>query len=395
MAAMAILPELAYGSILRLEQPLRIGVIGIGRQGRSILAEALKIEGLEILAICDTDESRRNSGQRRVRGAKGYADPNEVLSQSDIDAVFIATPTHTHRAIAQAAIDAGKHVYCEAPMAHTIEDCQALAEAARKSDKVFHVGLLGRVNPVYTLAYSFMRSGSIRDFVSARAQYHKKTSWRVPAGDPMREKALNWKLDPGISLGLAGEQASHQMDVVNWFANQYPLSVRGAGSIQMWDDGRELADSISLEFEYPGGQRFLYDATLANSYEGEYEQICGTMGTIKLAWSHGWLFKEADAPTQGWEVYANRQQFHNDEGITLIADATQLAAQGKLKEGVGLQQPSLYYGVESFVKSVVEEERVRCPADVGMRAAIIGILAHQAVVSGETVAIPEELLRAG
>jgi hypothetical protein len=48
------------------------------------------------------------------------------------------------------------------------------------------------------------------------------------------------------------------------------------------------------------------------------------------------MFKEADAPTQGWEVYANRQQFHNDEGITLIAGATKLAEQGKLKEGVGL-----------------------------------------------------------
>jgi hypothetical protein len=82
--------------------------------------------------------------------------------------------------------------------------------------------------------------------------------------------------------------------------------------------------------------RLDYNATLANSYEGMHELFRGTNASIKLAWSHGWMFKEADAPTQGWEVYANRQQFHNDEGITLIAGATKLAEQGKLKEGVGL-----------------------------------------------------------
>ena len=75
-----------------------------------------------------------------------------------------------------------------------------------------------------------------------------------------------------------------------------------------------------------------------------------------MAWSHGWMFKEADAPTQGWEVYANRQQFHNDEGITLIADATKLASQGKLKQGVGLPHDSLYYSLFDFLKAISEGE---------------------------------------
>ena len=70
--------------------------------------------------------------------------------------------------------------------------------------------------------------------------------------------------------------------------------------------------------------------------------FCGSNASIKLAWTAGWMFKEADAPTQGWEVYANRQQYFNDEGITLIADATKLASQGKLKEGIGLQNDSIY-----------------------------------------------------
>jgi hypothetical protein len=94
-----------------------------------------------------------------------------------------------------------------------------------------------------------------------------------------------------------------------------------------------------LRFEFEGGSLLDYNATLANSYEGMHELLRGKNASIKLAWTHGWMFKEADAPTQGWEVYANRQQFHNDEGITLIAGATKLAEQGKLKAGVGLPTP--------------------------------------------------------
>jgi predicted dehydrogenase len=86
-------------------------------------------------------------------------------------------------------------------------------------------------------------------------------------------------------------------------------------------------------------------------------------------------------------------QFHNDEGITLIADATKLASQGKLKEGVGLPQPPLYYALADFLRSVLEQQPVVCPAEEGLRAAAVGILANQAVLSGESVTIDEALLR--
>lgn len=97
------------------------------------------------------------------------------------------------------------------------------------------------------------------------------------------------------------------------------------------------------------------------------------------------MFKEADAPTQGWEVYANRQQFHNDEGITLIADATKLASQGKLKDGVRLPQPPLYYGIVDFLASIMENRPIVSSMDEGVRATEIGILVDRAVRTGETI----------
>lgn len=398
MAAMAILPDLDLhaSTAARRGDPVAIGVVGVGRQGRAIIGELQKIDGASVAAICDTDEARLRSGRRRVPNAPAFADYRRMLDeQSDLSAVIVATPTHLHKQVALDALDAGKHVYCEAPIASTVEDCRALADAARRAATVFQAGLQGRSDPIYQLARTFVSSGAIRDIAAVRAQYHRKTSWRTPASDPQRRKALDWKLDPAVSIGLAGEFGTQQFDVVHWYTRRYPVAVRGSGAVRLYDDGREIADTIGCELEFDNGLRLQYDATLANSFEGTYELFMGEMGAIKLAWTAGWLFKEADAPTQGWEVYANRQQFHREEGITLIADATQLAAQGKLKAGVGLPNSPLHYALLDFVKSVSEGAPVACGAQEGMRATIVGILANEAIVTGERVAIDRDLFKEG
>jgi predicted dehydrogenase len=286
-------------------------------------------------------------------------------------------------------------VYCEAPLASTIEDCRAIASAARTSKQVFQVGFQARSNPVYKLAWSFYRSGTLRTLVQMQASRARKTSWRIPAPDPAREKALNWRLDPEVSTGLAGEWGSHQFDVFHWFTGNFPTRITGAGHIAEYADGRDIADTIHATLRFPGGAALQYQATLANSYGGDYELLCGTSATIKLAWSHGWMFKEADSPTQGWEVYANRQQFHNDEGITLIAEATKLAAQGKLQEGVGLEHSSLFYALQDFAKSCLEGAEVATSVEAGLRSTAVGILTNRAIRSGEPVHVTQEMLSAG
>jgi predicted dehydrogenase len=245
---------------------------------------------------------------------------------------------------------------------------------------------------VYSLARSFFKAGTLRQLSHLRAQDHKKTSWRTSGSTPERDKELNWHLDGDISLGLAGEKGSHQLDVFHHFLGRYPVSVRGEGELRLHKDGRTVADTILLDLRFDDGLRANYSSTLCNSYEGRYELIGGEMALIKLGWTHGWMFKEADAPTQGWEVYANRQQYHNDSGITLIADATKLAAQGKLTEGVGLPYTSLYYALADFVKAASEGKAPACSASEAARSTVVGILANQAVKSGSEVAIDPALL---
>jgi predicted dehydrogenase len=221
------------------------------------------------------------------------------------------------------------------------------------------------------------------------AQHHRKTSWRFPGADAAAEREANWRLDEDVSTGLAGEVGAQQFDVIHWFrGGRYPVRAQGRGGIRLHKDGRTVPDSIEVDLFWDDGLALRYQATLANSYGGQHEMLYGGQGAMRLAWTHGWLFKEADAPTQGWEVYATRQEAFGQEGIMLVADATKLAAQGLLKAGVGLQHPSLYYALADFVASVTAGQPVRCTLAEGARASIVGILANQAVLSGEPVTIP-------
>jgi len=391
LAAVAFTPELLPLAPIRRGAPLPIAVVGAGgRQGRAILTELLKFESAKVVAVCDTRDERLKQAVRRASGAAAYPDHKQLLAeQKDVAAVIVTTPTHHHREVALDCLAAGKHVYCEAPMAASSEDLQAIAAAARDAKSVFQVGHVLRSNPVYQLARSFLVSGNIRDVVLLRAQSHQKTSWRVPGDDP----ELNWRLLAKNRCGLPLELGSHQIDVVTWYLRQFPQTVRGHGARLAWDDGRDTHDTVTASLGFKDGVRMHWDGTLANSFDGQHELFVGTMGTIKMAETFGWLFKEADAPTQGWEVYASREKFHSEEGITLIADATKLAKQGKLKEGIGLPNPPLYYALQDFLKSVLEQKPVVCSAGDGFRSAAIALRLQDAIDQGQELAIGEQQLQ--
>ena len=382
IAALALVPELATTGPRSLPGPKAIGVVGIGRHGRAILADLAKIDGAKVVAVCDTNAARVATGRERALGAETFADHRAMLDKRrDLDAVIVATPTHLHRAIVEDALAANKHVYCEAPLAHTVDDARAIAAAAEAApSRVFMAGFQGRSNPIYQLARTFYRTDAFRDFIGGSAHFHRKTTWRFPTD--------NWRLDPEVSVGLIGEIGAQQFDVFHWFRNQTPIAVAGTGSIALHKDGRSVPDTVHAQLQFADGSVVSYEASLANSFGSQHEVLRGTNGSFSLSWTHGWMFKEVDATTLGWEVYALRQQFHQDEGIILIADATKLAAQGQLKAGIGLPYSPLYYALADFLRSVTfPDVPVACNAREGLKATIVGIRANEAVVGRTTVPI--------
>lgn len=388
LAAVALSPDLAALLPPRpAGKQVGIGLVGFGRQGRKILRELAKIEGCRVAAVCDTDGRRlKRAGQIAGDGAESFADAAAMLADAKgVDAVVIATPTHKHLEVTLAAIEAGRAVYIETPLENTTERAGALAQAAASAGAPVAAGATARTNPVYKLARSFRRSGAIEDVVSVRAQWMDKTSWRTAAGDPVRDKALNWKLDQDVSLGLPGEMGCHAFDLLHWFCGIQPTAVTGGSAVVFHHDGRKVADTAHLSLSLPRGAHMTWEASLANSYDGELAVIRGTGGTFRLAETHAWLFKEADSPTQGWEVYAHREMVGKEQGIVLIADATKLAARSKLEEGIGLPHPPLYYALHAFVTAVAEGGEPGCTVVDALPATSVSVWAAHAARSGERI----------
>src|SRR5947209_9392429 len=123
--------------------PVKSAVIGLGGRGREMVSTLALLAEAEVVALCDTYAAGiRRAGKDLPKAvgtdlpkAAAVSDYRQILDNKEIKAVFIATPSHLHKDIAIAALQAGKHVYCEAPLAHTVEDARAIATAAKAAYK--------------------------------------------------------------------------------------------------------------------------------------------------------------------------------------------------------------------------------------------------------------------
>lgn len=335
--------------------PVNFGVIGLGNWGREILNTLARLPNAPVVAVCDAYSVSLRRGGELTPKAQKLEDYRKLLEQPDVQAVIVATPSHLHAEVVLAALKAGKHVYCEAPLAATTEDARAIATAAKAAVKqVFQSGLQLRSEPQRRFLLPFIRSGATGNTVKARTQWHKKTSWRFTSINPDREKALNWRLSNESSPGLIGEIGIHQVDDMSVFFNARPVSVSGFGSIMLWKDGRDVPDTVQAVFEYPGGARLTCDCGLANSFDAEYEVLYGTDAAVMLRENKAWLFKEVDSPLLGWEVYARKDVFYKETGIALVADATKSTPKPEGVEEAPYTNTPLSFALEAFINNVNE-----------------------------------------
>jgi predicted dehydrogenase len=398
--------------------PVKVALIGLGAWGRDILDQLGRLPQADIAAICDSYPPMMRRSASKAPKAAQVENYKTILDNKDIPAVIIATPSHQHKDIALAALAAGKHVYCEAPLASTVEDAKAIALAAKNAvGKVFQPGLQMRSDPQRLFILPFIRSGALGKSIMARSQWHKKKSWRADSPNEEYKKAINWRLGKATSTGLVGEIGIHQLDQACWFFNAAPTGVSGLGSIIFWKDGRDVADTLQLVLEYPEEVRLMYDATLANSFDGEYEMYYGSDAAVMMRDNKAWMFKEVDSPLLGWEVYARKDQFYKETGIALVAGGSKQTALGAGAAAELPAFPTLYYALENFLGncaeidrqvedikstygSVTKEALEKNLAEIKLRdaatykegytATVLAIKANEAIVNGARVELKKE-----
>lgn len=368
--------------------PVGIGVVGLGQWGKDLVTTASRIPSVKLTGICDNYDAYLKRAKKMAPDAADFSDYRKLLESPEVEAVVVATPSHMHKEIVLAAIQAGKHVYCEAPLASSIEEAKAIALAGQGCKQVFQVGLQGRSNPLYNHVSRFVKTGCLGNTVQAQAQYHRKQSWRKMAPTPEREKELNWRLSKATSLGLPGEEGIHNLDLANWYLGALPLAVSGSGQMMNWKDGRDIPDTVQCIFEYPGGVRLMFDATIANSFGGSYALFEGSESSLLMRDDRGWMIKEADSALLGWEVYARKEDVFGETGICMVADATKILKAGKEPGKESETEPTknaVYVALENFTRSIRENAPPACGAKEGYEAVVTAAKANQASLEGSRI----------
>lgn len=277
----------------RRDKVIKIGIIGVGNRGRGIANVMQALPGLELIACCDILESQLDVSESVPATVKRYADFRRLLDNADVEGVVIALPEHLHFPAAVAALQAGKHVYLEKTMTHTIDEADRLVQvAAGYPRQVLQIGHQYRYFMLYHKVNEAIRQGWIGDVLQYECQYHRNSDWRRPVPDTASERQVNWRMYKAYSGGLMTELCAHQVDVLNWFTGSHPLDVTAVGGIDYWKDGRETYDNIRAIYSYPGGVRANVSAILTNGYKGYSIRVLGTEGTIEIQRTKALMYPE-------------------------------------------------------------------------------------------------------
>jgi predicted dehydrogenase len=328
--ALGLAPTIVPGRAFGANDKINIGVIGVGGRGSSVgrtFAVVGQEKAAQVIAVCDVYQKRINMNKDALATkfntkVDGYLDYREVIARKDIDAVIVATPDHWHARIAIAAMKAGKDVYCEKPMCHTIEEVKAMIDAVKETKRVLQVGSQTTSADQWWQAKKLIAAGAIGKMLMSQGSYHRNSTdgewnWTIDknAGpDKSGEDYIDWKMWLGgtssgsydadrffrfrkywdYSGGTATDLFFHVAAPLNicWAQPQYPTRVMSGGGNYVFKDEREVPDTFHLIGEYAQEHSVVLTSSMANSQHIP-GLIRGHEGTIIMV-EHGMFEARTD-----------------------------------------------------------------------------------------------------
>jgi predicted dehydrogenase len=309
------------GRVIGANDRINVGVIGYGGRGEYVAEQFARYgqghnNACQIVAVCDVYEKRKRKGAELYK-VKGYLDYRELLGQSDVDAVIVATPDHWHGKIALDAMDRGKDVYLEKPMVHTNEEAHQLVNTVKETKRVLQVGSQTTSADIWWKAKKAIADGMIGQMIMSQGSYHRNSfggewndGWPIDpnAGpDGKGEDFIDWKMWLGpapkrpyngdrffrfrkywdYSGGIATDLFYHVVAPLNvcWDEPQFPTKVMATGGIYVFKDEREVPDTFHLMADYAKGHSLVLSSSMANRTHIP-GTIRGHAGTIELV-NHG------------------------------------------------------------------------------------------------------------
>jgi len=285
---------------------VRFASIGTGTRGCELLQATLEVPGVECVAVCDLYDGRheaaREAVQKEVLATRNY---KEILDRKDVDAVIVAVPDHQHRRVVVDACAAGKDVYCEKPMSHTVEDGFAMVDAVRKNNRILQVGSQRVSSIVYEKAREMYASGALGEvfFIEGWSDRNSASgAWVYPIPPDASEQTIDWnaflegapkrpfdaarffrwRCFSDYGEGLAGDLFVHLLSGIFFISgtNEAPMRAQSSGGLFRWKDGRDFPDLIETLYDFPKFRVALHSNL--NNAGGEPIRLHGTKGTMEV-----------------------------------------------------------------------------------------------------------------
>ena len=309
--------------------PIRLGVIGVRNQGKELATSFASLAGARVTAVCDVDESLLPAVAKSVEQLQGSApklerDFRRLLDNSEIDAVVIATPDHWHAVMTILACQAGKDVYVEKPVSHTIAEGTRMVAAARHYDRVVQSGLQQRSGAHFQSAIDYIRSGKLGRVRLAKAwtahlrkSIGRKTDCSTPQGvdydlwlGPATAKKFNpnrfhhnWHWNWDYGSGELGNWGVHMLDIARWGLEVgWPTQVSAIGGQHYFDDDQQTPDTLLANYSFPG-------TTIAWEHRlWSHQGIEGRSAAVAFHGDQGTLIVDRG----GWKVYGQSESVTSD-----------------------------------------------------------------------------------
>jgi predicted dehydrogenase len=388
-----ILPSRLWAADGAPSKQITLGFIGIGKQGAGpLLSGCLPRPDLRVLAVSDVDFTRRNLAKQTVeahyaqkstagnyKGCDAYGDFRELLARKDIDAVVIATPDHWHALIAIAAAEAGKDIYCEKPLAHTILEGRAMVNAVRANNRIFQTGSMQRSMGIFRAACELVRNGVIGTVNHVEAEVGGPPIFCNLPEEPA-EQGLDWN----FWLGPAPMRPYNSILSPRGACTNFPdwRHYREYGGGMVCDWGAHHFDIVQWAFGFDAtGPVEFFPATTPDAQFGARWRYANGLEVTHRS-GNGITFYGDKG-----KIFVNREKFQLWLGGQLKAE-TMDDYSPLLKELLPANAVRLYRStnqISDWVKAMQTRILPICDVEIGQRSATICSLVNQVYFHGKVI----------
>lgn len=383
---MIIRPELVRGT--QANSAVRFGLLGCGGRGTDVATGMIKNAGARLVALGDLFENQLTRAKAHfdqfgtIDVAQLFSGPDahkKIAASKEVDAIYIATPPYFHPEHLETVVAAGKHVYCEKPVAIDVPGAhRAVAIGKRAQGKLsLHVGFQIRNAPPFVELAKRVHAGALGEIVSGEAYYTCPFIDRPPLPNvsPAEGRLRNWIYDRVLSGDIIVEQNIHVIDICNWMLRGHPVNAVGTGSRRGRTEPGTCWSHFNVVFWYPGDVHVSFSSTQFGKVAFDAsERFFGTRGSSQSPYS-GTLGVSGEDP---WTWTSGKQQ----------KAAGEFSATGSFSDNLADADPEKQRAFFGSISSGKFDNQ----AELGAESALSAMLGRTAAYTGRELTW-DELLR--